>query len=432
MTNTVTVDDKNIATIDMTIASDVVKEVYDRTLKAYSAQVNIAGFRRGKAPSAVVEKYVGQERIKAEVIDRIFPTEFQKAIEENKLNIAFRPSLETVDFNIGSDLKLKATVELKPEVKLGKYKGNEIEYKEVKLEKDALDKELKNTQRRYSTLEKVERAASDKDTVLFDFEGYIGKVEDNNKIEHGSASNYTLDLAHSNFIPGFAEGIIGHSAGEEFVIDVTFPKDYHDEKLKGAKAQFKINLKEVKERKLPELNDELAKKAGKDTLDALKEDIQKYLENMNKTQNDRVKSDAIFDYILENTEINIQDSMLDREYEAINQEARMTAAQQGANYDELVEKEGKENVEKRLREEAAKRIKNSLIVEKITQEEGIKIEQKDIMEQINQMAMMYGMAPNQLFEELRKNPNSFAAISQQITANKVNDFILENNKFIAK
>lgn len=432
MTNTVTVDDKNIATIDMTIASDVVKEVYDRTLKAYSAQVNIAGFRRGKAPSAVVEKYVGQERIKAEVIDRIFPTEFQKAIEENKLNIAFRPSLETVDFNIGSDLKLKATVELKPEVKLGKYKDNEIEYKEVKLEKDALDKELENTQRRYSTLEKVDRKATDKDTVLFDFEGYIGKVEDNNKIEHGSASNYTLDLAHSNFIPGFAEGIIGHATGEEFVIDVTFPDEYHDEKLKGAKAQFKINLKEVKERKLPELNDELAKKAGKDTLEALKEDIQKYLEDVNKTQNDRVKSDAIFDYILENTKIDIQDSMLDREYEAINQEARMTATQQGANYDELVEKEGKENVEKRLREEAQKRIKNSLIVEKITQEEGIKIDQKDIMEQVNQMAMMYGMAPNQLFEELRKNPNSFAAISQQITANKVNDFILENNKFIAK
>ncbi len=428
MTNTVTIDDKNIATLDMTINSDVVKQTYNQTLKAYANNINIAGFRRGKAPFNIVEKYVGIERIKAEVIDRIFPSEFQKVVTDNKLNIAFSPVIESYEFELGQDLKLKASVELKPEVKLGNYKDLEIEYTEFKNPQDALQKELEATQRRFSSLTTVDRPATDKDSVVFDFEGFVG----DEKIEHGEGKNYTLDLANSNFIPGFAQGLVGHSAGEEFTIDVKFPDNYHEDKLKGANAQFKIKVHEVKERQMPELNDELAKKTGKDTLELLKEDINNYLDRMAKNENDRLKSEAVFDKVTELTEINIQDTMLDREYQAIMDEARMTASQQGANFDELVNKEGKENVEKRFREEAQKRIKNSLTIEKIAAQENLVINQNDISNHINQMALMYGMSSVQLFEEIRKNPNSFAAISQQITANKVNDFLLNNNKFIAK
>lgn len=428
MTNTVTINDKNVATVEMTIASDVAKKAYENTLRAYGANINIAGFRKGKAPVPIVEKYVGSDRVKMEVIDRLFPSEFQKVVSENKLNIAFTPAIESYEFELGKDLKIKASVELKPEVKLAQFKDVEVEYSEFKNEENALEKELEMTQKRFSTLTTVERPSTDKDSVVFDFEGFVGEE----KIEHGDGKNYTLDLANSNFIPGFAEGLVGHSAGEEFTIDVTFPQEYHEEKLKGAKAQFKIKLNEVKERTLPELNDELAKKAGKDTLDALKEDIQKYLDNMAKNQNDRAKSDAIFNKIADETEIKIQDTMLEREFQAIVEEAKMAAAQQGADFDKLIEAEGKDSVDKRFKDEAQKRIKNSLIVEKIAQEADLKIEQKDIMEHINQLAMMYGMAPTQLFEEMRKNPNSFAAISQQITANKVNEYLLENNKFLAK
>ncbi len=428
MTNTVKIDDKNVATIEMTIDKAVAKEVYDRTLRAYGANINIAGFRKGKAPANIVEKYIGEERIKSEVIDRLFPSEFQKIVDENKLNIAFRPTIENLDFKVGEDIKLTTKVELKPEVKMGAYKDVEVEYSEFKHPENIMEKELEQTQRRYSTLEKKDAPASADDTVVFDFEGFVG----DEKIEHGEGKNYTLDLANSNFIPGFAEGLQGHSAGEEFTIDVTFPENYHEDKLKGAKAQFKIKLHEVKSRTIPPLDDELAKKAGKDTLELLKEDIQKYLDNVAKNQNDRIKSDAIFNKVSDSTQIDIQNTMLDREYEAIVEEAKMNANRQGADYEKLVEQEGKDTVEARFREEAQKRIKNSLIVEKIAQEADLKIEQKDIMEHINKMAMMYGMPSTQLFEELRKNPNSFAAISQQITANKVNEYLLENNKFIAK
>ena len=425
MTNTVTIDDKNIAKVEMTISADTAKEAYERTLKAYGQNVNIAGFRKGKAPVSVIEKYVGIERIKAEVVDRLFPLEFQKVVQDNKLNIAFRPTIENVEFNLGSDVKINALVELKPEVKLGEYKGVEIKYQEYKNPENAMEVELEATQKRFSKLEKTDRESTNKDTVVFDFEGFIGEE----KIEHGEAKNYTLDLSNSNFIPGFAEGLIGHKAGEEFDISVKFPDDYHEEKLKSANATFKIKLHEVKERIMPEIDDELAKKAGKDSLDELKEDIKKYLEMTENNENDRIKSDAIFSHVLETTEIVIQDSMLDREYEAIIQEAKRNASQQGADFEKLVESEGKENVEKRFREEAQKRIKNSLIIEKIAQIEDVKVEQQDVMNHINRMAGMYGMPPVQLFEELRKNPESFAVISQQITANKVNDFLLQNNTF---
>ncbi len=428
MTNSVKIDDKNIAKFDITIDSKLAKETYDKTLRAYGANVNIAGFRKGKAPANIVEKYVGQERIKAEVIDRLFPVEFQKIVDENKLDIAFRPMIDKMDFEVGKDIELKVSVELKPEVKIGKYKDVEVEFNEFKNPEDALDKELQQTQERFSTLNTVDRPATDKDTVVFDFEGFVG----DEKIEHGEGKNYTLNLANSNFIPGFAEGLVGHSKDEEFTIDVTFPEEYHEEKLKGAKAQFKIKMHEVKERQMPELNDDLAKKAGKDTLELLKEDIKTYLENMAKNQNDKIKSEAIFEKVLNDTKIDIQDTMLDREYEAIMQDAREQAKYSNQDFDKLVEQEGKDTVEKRFREEAQKRIMNSLIVERIAREAQIKVEQKDIMEHINQMSMMYGMPPVQLFEELRKNPNSFAAISQQITANKVNEFLLENNKFVAK
>ena len=154
MTSTVKVDDKNVATIEMTIDSGLAKETYEKALKAYGANVNISGFRKGKAPNSIVEKYVGKERIKAEVVDRLFPHEFQKTIQENKLNIAFNPNIEKVDYEVGSDLKLKVKVELKPEVKLGQYKDLEVDFKEFKNPKNALEKELEMTQNRFSKIEK--------------------------------------------------------------------------------------------------------------------------------------------------------------------------------------------------------------------------------------------------------------------------------------
>ena len=421
--------ENNLVKITITVDEKTANDAYNKTLKRIGSNINIAGFRKGKAPVNVIEKYVGVERIKIEALESIFPMEFSKIAQEEKLDLATQPQIENFEFEKGKDLTIHVKAELKPEVNLAPYKDVEVEYEEFKGEEGAMEKELEALQSRFATLEKVDRASNNTDVVVFDFEGSAnGEL-----IEHGSAKNYTLDLGHSNFIPGFAEGLVGHSAGEEFVIDVTFPENYHEPKLKGAPAQFKINLHEVKERKLPELNDELAKKAGKfETLDALKEDIKKYLEEAKNFENEKRKSDAIFNKIYDETKIDIQDSMIEREVEAVKEETKQNALRQGQDWQKLVEAEGVDSVNQKLRDEAIKRIKNSLIIEQITKQENIKIEQSDLLAQIQEIARMYGSNATSVFEEMKKNPSSFALLSQQIATRKVNELLLSANKFNAK
>jgi len=431
MTSKIEILEGNVAKIDMTIDAKEANDAYNKAFKRISRNINIAGFRKGKAPKAIVEKYVGVERIKAEAIENIFPKAFSDVTTEHKLDLAIQPYIESYEFEPGKDLTMVVKAELKPEVKLGKYKENEIEFEEFKREDDALEKELKTLQERFSTLETVQedRETTADDTVVFDFEGFVG----DEAIEHGAGKNYTLDLAHSNFIPGFAEKLVGHKKGEEFTIDVTFPDNYHAEKLKGAKAQFKIKLHEIKTRILPELNDELAKKAGKfDSLDKLKEDMQKFLEETAKNENERRKAEAAFKKTVDDAKIDIQETMISREIDAIREETKQNAERYGQNFDELVEKEGKDEVEKRFREEAVKRIKNSLIVEKIAKTEDIKIGQQDILQEVNELANAYRTTPNQIFEEVRQNPATFSVITQQIATKKVNEILLNNNTFKAK
>lgn len=427
--NTVEKLENNQIKIEIVVDAKVAQDAYNRTLKSIGSNINIAGFRKGKAPNNVIEKYVGVERLKVETVEGLFPQEFAKVVEENKLDLATRPQIEHFAFDFGKDLVIHVVAEIKPEFELAQYKDVEVEYEEYKNEDGAIDKELEMLQSRFATLEKVDRASTDKDLVVFDFEGSVnGEL-----IEHGAGKNYTLDLANSNFIPGFAEGLVGHSAGEEFTIDVTFPENYHEEKLKGAPAQFKIVMHEVKERKLPELNDELAKKAGKfETLDALKTDIQKYLDEAQNFENEKRKSDAIFNQIFDNTKIDIQETMINREIEAVKEETKQNALRQGQDWDKMVEAQGIESVNEKLREEAIKRIKNSLIIEKISKDENIKIEQMDMLTQINEIARMYGANSASIFEEMKKNPASFALLSQQIATKKVNEFLLTSNTFKTK
>ena len=423
--------EKNEVKIDITIDKEVAKKAYDSALSRMAQHVNIPGFRKGKAPRNVIEKYVGQERIKVQVIEDLFPSEISKAISENSLELAMQPVIESFTFDLDKDLIIIAKAELKPEVELGKYKEVTVEFEQYSVPENALDLELDAIRSRFSTVKTIEedRVATDKDLVVIDFAGFVN----GEAIERGEGKNYTLDLGHSNFIPGFAEAIVGHKKGEEFMIDVTFPEEYAEEKLKGAAAQFKINLHEIQERILPELNDELAKKIGKfDTAQALKDDITKYLDESSKAENEKRKMEAIFNKVTEEAKIDIQETMILREVDAIFAETRQTAERQGQNWDDIVAMQGKEAIDAQAREEAVRRIKNSLIIEKIAKAEGIKIEQTDIVEQVSQIAAAYGTTPQEILKEVTQNHHFFTAITQQAAIKKVNDILLTSNNFVAK
>lgn len=423
--------EQNVVKVDITIDAKTAEKAYNNAISRMAKQVNIPGFRKGKAPKNVIEKYIGAERVKVQVVEDLFPMEFAKAVEENKLDLAIQPAIESFNFDLGKDLTIVAKAEIKPEVTLGEYKNQTIQFDEYKVPEGALELELESIRSRFSTVKPIEedRPAGDKDLAVIDFEGFV----DGKPIERGSGKNYTLDLGHSNFIPGFAEGIIGHKKGEEFTIDVTFPENYSEEKLKGAKAQFKINLHELQERILPELNDELAKKVGKfDTATALKNDIAKYLEESSKIENDKRKMEAIFNKVLDEAKIDIQDSMIQREIEAVFGETRQAAEARGQDWNKIMESQDREDIEKQAREEAVRRIKNSLIIEKIAKTEGIKIEQGDIVEQVSQIAQTYRTTPQEILKEVTKNQRFFTAITQQAAIKKVNDILMNNNTFVAK
>lgn len=417
---------ENVVKLDITIPAKDATEAYNKAVQRISQYVNIDGFRKGKAPRAVVERHVGTERIIQEAIESLMPKAINQAVVDNNLDIIAQPYITNYNFNIGEDLTVTAKAELRPEVTLGQYKNLTLEIKDSPIEADAMQKSIDNLLNQHSTQETViDRPTKDTDIAVIDFDGYAN----GEKIQGGEAKNYPLDLAHSNFIPGFAEQLVGKNLNDEFEIKVTFPENYHDEKLKGQPATFKIKINEIKEKKLPELNDEFAQKVGPfKTVDELKADIQKYLESQRERTNKQNSENEVFKTVIESAKVEIPQSMIDREANSLREEYKQRLAAQGINWEALVKSQGEDQLLKNLNDDALVRIKNSLVIDKIAKEENIKLEQKDIETKFAQLGAAYGLKPQDLIKQIGQNPEVLASISQQAMNDKVRDFLMENNK----
>ena len=417
---------ENVVKLDITIPAKDATEAYNKAVQRISQYVNIDGFRKGKAPRAVVERHVGTERIKQEAIESLMPKAINQAVVDNNLDIIAQPYVTNYNFNIGEDLTVTAKAELRPEVTLGQYKDLTLEIKDTPIEADAMHKSIDNLLNQHSTQETViDRPTKETDIAVIDFDGYAN----GEKIQGGEAKNYPLDLAHSNFIPGFAEQLVGKNLNDEFEIKVTFPENYHDEKLKGQPATFKIKINEIKEKKLPELNDEFAQKVGPfKTVDELKADIQKYLESQRERTNKQNSENEVFKTVIDSAKVEIPQSMVDREANSLREEYKQRLAAQGINWEALVKSQGEDQLLKNLNEDALVRIKNSLVIDKIAKEENIKLEQKDIETKFAQLGAAYGLKPQDLIKQIGQNPEVLASISQQAMNDKVRDFLMENNK----
>ena len=421
---------ENVVKLDITIPAKDAVDAYNNAVRKISQYVNIDGFRRGKAPRAVVERHVGTERIKQEAIESLMPRAINQAVADNKLDLIAQPYVTNYNFNIGEDLTVTAKAELRPEVTLGQYKDLTVEVKDTPVEEDALQKQLDRLLEQHSVQETViDRPTKDTDIAVIDFDGYVN----GEKIQGGEAKNYPLDLGHSNFIPGFADQLVGKNLNDEFDIKVTFPEDYHDEKLKGQPATFKIKINEIKEKKLPELNDEFAQKLGKfKTVDELKADIQNYLNEQRERTNKQNSENEVFKAVIDSAKVDIPQSMIDREANSLREEYRQRLATQGIDWDALVKAQGEDELLKNLADDALVRIKNSLVIDKIAKEENLKLEQKDLEQKFSQLGMAYGLKPQDLVKQLGQNPEIIASISQQAMNDKVRDFLMENNKVVVK
>lgn len=425
MKTTIEKQPENIVKVDIEVPAKDAVNYYNNAAKRLAQYVNIPGFRKGKAPRNIVEQNIGEERIKHEALEGALPKIFSEVIKENDFDVVAQPYVESYDYKIGEDLRIVAKLELRPEVTLGEYKGLTIEVEEYKTPEDALQKSIDSLLEQHATTVVVtDRKTLNTDTIVFDFEGF----SNGEKIEHGDAKNYTLDLAHSSFIPGFAEQLADRTLGEEFEINVTFPEEYHEKKLAGQPAVFKCKVNEIRAKVLPELTDEFAQKVGPfKTVDDLKADIQKYLDTQ-KADIDRTNSEkAIFEKVTSDAKVEIQQSMIDREADQLAEEYKQKLSMQGFSWDQAVEAQGYDNIMNSLKEDAAMRVKNSLVIDKIAKEENLVVSQAEFGAKLSEIGRMYQMDTPTMIKQLSQTPGVFNAISQQALNEKVTQFLAENN-----
>ena len=426
MKTTIEKQPENMVKVEIEVPAKDAVNYYNNAAKRLAQYVNIPGFRKGKAPRNIVEQNIGEERIKHEALEGALPRIFSEVIKENDFDVVAQPYVESYDYKIGEDLKITAKIELRPEVTLGEYKGLTLDVDAYTIPEDAFQKSLDGMLAQHATTVIVtDRKTVATDTIVFDFEGFAN----GEKIEHGDAKNYTLDLAHSSFIPGFAEQLVDRALGEEFEISVNFPEEYHETKLAGQPATFKCKINEIKSKVLPELTDEFAQKVGPfKTVDDLKADIQKYLDTQ-KADIDRTNSEkAIFEKVTSEAKVDIQQSMIDREADQLVEEYKEKLAMQGFNWDQAVEAQGYDNIMNSLKEDAAMRVKNSLVIDKIAKEENIVVSQEEFGAKIAEISHMYQIDPQTMIKQLSQTPGVFNAISQQALNEKVTQFLADNNK----
>jgi len=420
-------EEQHLAKINLEVPAEQANQEYNKAWKRLGQRLNIPGFRRGKAPRAIVEKTVGVDRIKQEAMDRLFPHLFADAISEHQLDIVAPPQIEALKFDLAEGIAVKAVVELRPEAKLPELANLKLEVPEFKLPADAEEKELRAIVERLTSLEPViDRPCEKTDIVNIDFSGSVN----GEAIKGGSAKNYRLDLAQSNFIEGFADQLVGHRIGEEFTINVTFPQNYHDTTLAGKAAEFKVKINDISRKVVPELSDEVAKKVGPfETVEQMKEEVRTLLRQSEEQENDFRKQKAVVDHVLSLADVQIPENMINREAKLLMEEVQQRLKSQGMSWEKFLDAEGHESTWENLRQEANKRIKTSLVFGAIAKQEGMQVNEEEFSGTVTEMAAMRGMDEKQIMRQLGNNFAAAQALSDQILSQKIVDFLVERAEF---
>ena len=395
--------EKNV--VKLTIEEDA--ERFNESLKkAYlktRGRFSIPGFRKGKAPMDLIEKYYGENVFYEEALNIIFPEAYEAAVREHGIVPVDSPELDIEQIGRDKNLIFTAKVTVKPEVKLGQYKEFNLEKEQVNITDEDVQKELERIRERNARLVSAEdRPVQDKDIVNIDFEGFI----DGKPFEGGSAKGYTLTVGSNTFIPGFEEQLVGAALNQEVEVNVTFPDDYHNEELKGKPAVFKVRVNEIKYRELPNLDDEFAQDVSEfDTLEEYKADIRKKLEERASQEAERKYENEIIRKAVENAEVDIPEVMVERQINNILKRLEMALAYQGINMKSYMEIMGLDEKKMRedYRERALEEVKTDLVLEKIAQTEKIEASDEEVEKEIVEMAEKYNQKPEEFKKHLQND-----------------------------
>lgn len=407
-------------TIEATKFDEAIKKVYFKSAKYF----NIPGFRKGKAPMQIVEKYYGKEIFYEDAFNELVPEELETALKENNIQAVSRPDIDVTQIAKGQDLIFTAVFQTKPEVKLGKYKGIEIKKVEYNVTDDDINHELSHMQEHNSRLITIDdRAVENGDIAVIDFEGFV----DGNAFEGGKAEGHELEIGSNTFIPGFEDQIVGMKNDEEKDINVKFPEEYFSKELAGKDATFKVKLHEIKKKELPNLDDEFAKDVSEfDTLEELKNSIKEKLEKQNADKAKYETQDAAIKAVCEDIKVDIPSGMIETEIDNMLKDIENRLSYQGLKLEQYFQMMGKkeEDVRKEYEPQAIEGIKSRLALEAIINAEKIEATDEEVNDKIKEMAKNYGKKE----DEFANNENIRKYIKQGIESEKAIEFLVKNAK----
>ena len=422
--------EKNMAKLTVEVPAEEVEKALQAAYMKEKNKISIPGFRKGKVPRAMIEKMYGAAVFYEEAANILIQDNYAAAMEESKEDIVSRPTIDIVQIESGKPFIFTAEVAVRPEVTLGKYKGVQV----TKIDTTVTDEEVeaaleKEQQKNSRTVTVTDRPVANGDTAVIDFEGFVDGVA----FEGGKGENHPLEIGSHSFIDPFEDQLVGHNAGDDVEVNVTFPEKYQAADLAGKPAVFKVKINEIKTKELPELNDEFASEVSEfDTLAEYKEDLRKHLEVEKENEAKRTKEDEAIKKIIDKSTMEIPEAMIETQCENMINEFAQRIAQSGLSMEQYMQFSGMtiDGLKEQVRPEAETRIKSSLVLEQIAKEENIEVSEDEINAEVEKMAAQYGMEADKLKEYLGEAEKE--SIKRDLSVTKAVDLIMENVKERAK
>ncbi len=415
----------NMAKLTIEVPYEEFDKAVDQAYKRNKNKINVPGFRKGKVPRQMVEKMYGKDIFFEDAANIIIPDAYSKAYDECEEEIVSSPKIDVVQMEADKPFIFTAEVALNPSVRLGEYKGIEIEKLDTEVTEADIDEQIEQERNRQARVVTVEgRAIKEGDTAVIDFEGFV----DGEAFEGGKGENYSLEIGSHSFIPGFEEQLIGKNTGEECDVEVTFPEDYHAEDLAGKPAVFKCKIHEVKEKQLPELDEEFAGDAGFDSVEEYKEDVKKKLVEKREKESKEQKEDAVIDAIIEKAEMDIPEPMIETQQRQLIDEFAQQLSMQGLSLDQYFMFTGmtRDMMMEQTKPRAEKKIKARLVLEAVADAEKMEVSEEEYENELKDMAESYKMEIDKLKDILAEADEKM--IKKDLRIKKAIDFVVANAK----